>query len=449
MSELTTLLVDETAQATIVRIPRFALRVVASGQLAPADAGKLTVGTAEGVGLALDDKAVSRFHCELEATRDGIVVRDLGSKNGTFVDGLQVREAILTKPAKLVVGRTPLELVLDPTRDPVTIGKERTFGRLVGASVAIRSAFATLARVAPTTAPVLVTGESGTGKELAAHALHEASPRANGPFEIVDCGGLPATLIESELFGHVRGAFTGADRDRPGAFERASGGTLFLDEIGELPLELQPKLLRALGEREFRRLGATETKKSDVRIVCATNRDLRAQVNAGHFRADLYFRLAVIEVRMPPLRERTEDLPLLVSTLLAAIREERGLTTHFELDDEAMEPLRRHPWPGNVRELRNYLEQLVILAVPPPLGGGPALGPLGDQEKGAAVDAAVAPLLELPLRRAKELLVDRFEKQYVERLVAASGGNLAEAARRAGIDRVTLWRILRRHGIDR
>ena len=444
MSDLTTILMDESAQATIVQIPRFALRIK-EGPDAPLDAkavdGKLTVGTADGAELKLTDKAVSRFHLELEATRDGIALRDLGSRNGTWISGMQVKDVVLTRSAEITVGRTKLELIALGERDSVEVPKRRDFGRLVGGSVAMRALFATLARVAPTTAPVLISGESGTGKELAAHAIHEASTRADGPFEVVDCGGLPPTLIESELFGHERGAFTGADRTRTGAFERAAGGTLFLDELGELPLDLQPKLLRAVGEGEFRRLGGSETKKSDVRIVCATNRDLRAQINSGHFRSDLYFRLAVIQVRMPPLRERTEDLPLLVSTLLAKIREERGMNVHLELDDEAMAPLQRHTWPGNIRELRNYLEQLVILNVAPDLPKATA--------EVAVDDAMLEPLLDLPLRRAKELLVDRFERRYIERIVEAAGGNLAEAARRAGVDRVTLWRTMRRHGVDR
>jgi DNA-binding NtrC family response regulator len=295
---------------------------------------------------------------------------------------------------------------------------------------------------------VLVTGESGTGKELAARAVHTASPRAHQPFEVVDCGGLPPTLIESELFGHERGAFTGATSDREGAFERADGGTLFLDELGELPLELQPKLLRALGEREIRRVGAKRVRKVDVRVVAATNRDLRREVNAGRFRADLFYRLAVIQVRMPPLRDRLDDLPLLVRGLLEGIARERGLMAHVEPDQELLDSLARHTWPGNVRELRNYLEQLLILRVPPPFAGQEAPP---SRATAAAAPAGAAGSFEgldkLPLRTAKSELLERFERHYVERLLEQTGGNVAEAARRAGVDRVTLFRTIRRHGL--
>jgi DNA-binding NtrC family response regulator len=288
---------------------------------------------------------------------------------------------------------------------------------------------------------VLITGESGTGKELAARAVHLASPRAQGPFEVVDCGGLPPALIESELFGHERGAFTGATGDREGAFERAEGGTVFLDELGELPLEVQPKLLRVLGEKEIRRVGGRKTKKIDVRVVAATNRDLRREVNSGAFRADLFYRLAVIPIRLPPLRDRKEDIGLLVDALVETIAAERGLELHVEIDDALRASLVAHSWPGNVRELRNYLEQLLILAAAPPLGDA------GAPHRGDTASPDFEGLLTLPLRAAKSELVERFERHYVERLLQATGDNVAEAARRAGVDRVTLFRTIRRYGI--
>jgi len=295
-------------------------------------------------------------------------------------------------------------------------------------------------RAAPTTAPILITGESGTGKELAARAVHQASDRGDGPFEVVDCGGLPPTLIESELFGHEKGAFTHATSHRPGAFERADGGTLFLDELGELPIELQPKLLRVLGEGEIRRVGGDKTRRVDVRVVAATNRDLRREVNAGTFRSDLFFRLAVIQIHLPPLRERIDDLSLLVPHLLQRIGEQRGVAVHLEPDQQMLESLARHRWPGNVRELRNYLENLVILRIAPEL---PAVeGPMPS-------DASFSDLQDLPLRAAKQKLIDRFERHYVEKLLELTEGNVAEAARRAGVDRGTLFRTIRRHGIER
>lgn len=315
------------------------------------------------------------------------------------------------------------------------------FGPLIGASEAMQNVYDLVSRVAPTDAPVLVTGESGTGKELAAKAIHDASDRRDKPFEVVDCGGLPPTLIESELFGHVRGAFTNASSDHEGAFERADGGTLFLDELGELPLELQPKLLRALGEREIRRVGSRETRRIDVRVVAATNRDLRREVNAGTFRSDVFFRLAVIQVHMPPLRERVEDLPMLVRALLERISEDRRVDAHIEPDETLLASLSRHRWPGNVRELRNYLEQLVILRVPPDLPSD-----AGPTSRGG--DGGYTDLTTLPLREAKKQLVERFERSYLERLLDETSGNVAEAARRAGVDRGTLFRSIRRHGIE-
>jgi transcriptional regulator with GAF, ATPase, and Fis domain len=423
-------------------VPRFRARVVAGpnvGLEASSTDGRLVIGTAEGVALRLDDRTVSRFHLEIEAAPDGMIVRDLGSTNGSFIHGLRVRDVVVPAKASLTIdlGQTRVAIVLGD--EPTSIDAGRTsFGSLIGSSPSMRAVFAALERVAPTNAPILITGESGTGKELTARAVHAMSPRADKPFEVVDCGGLPPTLIEAELFGYERGAFTGAMRESEGAFERADGGTLFLDELGELPLELQPKLLRVLGEKEIRRIGARKTKKIDVRIVAATNRDVRRAVNDGSFRADLFYRLAVIQVRLPPLRERPSDLPLLVDSLVEAIAEERGLDLHFEPDPDLLKQLEAHAWPGNVRELRNYLEQLILLAAPPDLPSS-ADGSSAPSPASTSLDAFLA----MPLRAAKE----DFERRYVEALLAQTNGNVAEAARRAGIDRVTLFRTIRRYGL--
>jgi DNA-binding NtrC family response regulator len=432
-----------------ISVPRFRLLVAAgpdAGAEACSEDGRITVGTAEGTTLRLNDPTVSRFHAELEATAAGIVLRDLGSTNGTYLGPAAVREIVVRGPIEIDVGRSRLKLMLGPERSAIPTHAHTSMGGLLGASLAMRAVFNALTHAAPTTAPVLISGESGTGKELAARAVHSISPRAREPFEVVDCGGLPPTLIESELFGHERGSFTGASSDREGAFERADGGTIFLDELGELPLELQPKLLRALGEHEIRKLGGKRVRRVDVRVVAATNRDLRREVNAGRFRADLFYRLAVIQVRMPPLRDRLEDLPLLVRGLLEAIAHERGLEAHIEPDQELCDALARHSWPGNVRELRNYLEQLLILRVPPPLAAdshAAKLTPTATVAHSTAFDG----LDRLPLRTAKSELCERFERHYVERLLEQTGGNVAEAARRAGVDRVTLFRTIRRHGL--
>lgn len=393
---------------------------------ASSEDGRLVIGTAEGANLQLTDTTVSKYHVELQASEDGLVVKDLGSTNGTTLGGHFIRELVARDSVEIGLGHTRVRILLGDERLPVATSSATRFGELVGASPAMRAVFALLEKAAPTLAPVLIMGESGTGKELAAHAVHAHSPRASSRFEVVDCASLSPTLIESELFGHERGSFTGATADRPGAFERAQGGTLFLDELGELPLELQPKLLRVLGEREVRRVGGSKTRGIDVRIVAATNRDLRRDVNAGKFRADLYYRLAVVQVQMPPLRDRVDDIPLLVGELLNAISP--GLSAP-EMD---IEHLMRHGWPGNVRELRNYVEQLVVLRHAPPLE--------------VEVEADETPVLgmeKLPLHIA----IERFERHYATRILKETGGNVAEAARRAGVNRATMFRIINKHGL--
>jgi DNA-binding NtrC family response regulator len=426
--------IDDAPDGTL-RVRRFRIEVVTGpdrGCEAFSKDGRIIVGTGEGATLRLSDPTVSRFHIELEATESGIAVRDLGSTNGTRLGTTLLGEAVLSGPVELELGHTRVRVAPGDERAALPLSAATSFGDLVGASAAMRAVYTALERAAPTTAPVLITGESGTGKELAARAVHQHSPCAQRPYEVVDCGGLPPTLIESELFGHEKGAFTGALGEREGAFERAEGGTLFLDELGELPLEVQPKLLRALGEHEVRRVGGRRALRVDVRVVAATNRDLRREVNSGRFRADLYYRLAVIEVRMPPLRDRLEDLPLLARALLDVIGRERGVdVAGIPIGAE----LWQHTWPGNVRELRNYLEQLVILKTPPPLHAGAPDAPLGDD------------LDRLPLPTARSQLVERFERRYLARLLERTAGNVAEAARVSGVNRATLFRMIARYGL--
>jgi len=438
-----------TVEPTEVR--GFRVRVVAGpdagAEGGPVD-GQLTVGTAEGATLRLTDCGVSRYHLDLESSRKGVWVRDLGSKNGTWLGSTLVREIVACDSTELTIGDSRLQVAVGLEKTSPPLSARTSFGGLLGGSAAMRAVYAALEHAAPTQVSVLLLGESGTGKELAARALHAASSRADGPFEVVDCGGLSPKLVESELFGHVRGAFTGADRDRIGAFERADGGTLFLDELGELPLEVQPKLLRALGEREVRPVGGLRTRRVDVRIVAATNRDLRRAVNEGSFREDLYYRLAVICVRMPPLRERLEDLPLLLSALLRSMESELGLRASGEPPkrepshdsperlvrvlrtlrerDVDLDMLHRHRWPGNVRELRNWLQHLVILKSPPPI----------DECRDEAVE-------HLSLHEA----VERFERAYVKRCLHAARGNVATGAALAGVNRATMYRLIQRFGL--
>lgn len=421
-----------------ISTPRYRVVVTSGadvGKEADAVDGKLTIGTAPGVDLPLSDPTVSQFHVELAATDKGISVRDLCSTNGTWLGGVRVGTVLVRSPIELKIGRTVVGLHLGSDRATLETTAATSFGSLIGESAAMRAVYTVLERASPTNAPILLTGESGTGKELAAHAVHEASSRCDGPFEVVDCGGIPPLLIESELFGHERGSFTGATARHEGAFERADGGTLFIDELGELPLELQPKLLRALGERAYRRIGARSTQRADVRIIAATNRDLRQEVNSGRFRADLFYRIAVIQVPMPPLRDRMEDLPLLARTLLDAIAREHEIP-HQDIElDSILPSLLEHPWPGNVRELRNYLENLLILRIPP------AFEADTDTERGGDLGW----LEHVPMRIARA----RFEQRYVRLLLERTGGNVAEAAKRADVARATMFRLISRHGIKR
>jgi DNA-binding NtrC family response regulator len=429
----------------------FRVRVVsgpdAGAEAAPVD-GRLTVGTAKDATLQLTDRAVSRYHLDLEGRAEGVHLRDIGSKNGTWLGATLVREIVVCDSTELAIGDSRVRIAVGLEKTTVPLSARTSFGGMLGGSPAMRAVYAALEQAAPTQVSVLLLGESGTGKELAARALHAASQRASGPFEVVDCGGLSPTLVESELFGHVRGAFTGADRDRTGAFERADGGTLFLDELGELPLEVQPKLLRALGEREIRPVGGVRARRVDVRIIAATNRDLRQAVNEGGFREDLYYRLAVICIRMPPLRERLEDLPLLLSALLLSMEPELGLRSNVEAPerepphdsperlvqvlrmlrerDVDLEALHRHHWPGNVRELRNWLQHLVVLRSPPPI----------DEPSDATSE-------RLPLYKA----IERFERAYIKRCLDTAGGNVATGAALAGVNRATMYRLIQRLGL--
>jgi len=376
--------------------------------------------------LVISDTAVSRFHCELRLEKDQIRVHDLDSTNGTTLDGVPVAIGIAREGSLIQIGRSQVRLHLGETyRVPVSARSE--FGRLAGVSWAMRGVFAVLERAAQTDSTVLIEGESGTGKEGAAHSLHDHSRRAAKPFVVIDCGAIPANLLESELFGHEKGAFTGATERRIGAFEAANGGTVFLDEIGELPTELQPKLLRVLEARELRRVGGTTVQKIDVRIVCATNRDLRAEVNAGRFRPDLYFRIAVLKVALPPLRARPDDLPILVDRIVASLDLPPERAARLR-EPVFIASLGRGAWPGNVRELRNYLERAAILE---DLEGGGEEGELA------------------PYQEARDIVLGEFERRYVEQLLAAHKGNVSAAARASGIDRTYFHRLMRRHKLSR
>src|SRR5688500_18998202 len=360
-SGLTT--VFEGERATVRRL-RKAKLVVTSGS----DSGKeVEISKARCSGgrsiindLVLQDKAVSGTHFEIAVRDDGYRLRDLNSRTGTYVGDLQIREVFLRPGVTFRAGQTNIQF--QPTSDIVEIelSKKDRFDRVVGASAGMREIFATLEKVSPSDLTVMITGETGTGKELIARAVHNGSPRRNKPFVVLDCGSIPRDLIESTLFGHEKGSFTGAVAQHTGCFEQANGGTIFLDEIGELDISLQPKLLRVLEQREIKRVGGDRTYKVDVRVLAATNRDLREEVNKGTFREDLYFRLSVVHVELPPMRERREDVPNLANHFLRDVASRRGMTMSFSQD--AMAAMVSHSWPGNVREMRNVVERAAALS---------------------------------------------------------------------------------------
>jgi two-component system, NtrC family, response regulator GlrR len=418
-------------------VQQFRLRVTtgaAAGAVFTSTGMRATVGTHESNDLVLADSTVSRFHCEITMSEEHAVVRDLGSRNGTRLDGVPILQAYLRDGARLRLGHTQLrfELLAEQVGIPLS-GGER-FGLALGRSVAMRAVFAILERVAQSDATVLLLGETGTGKDVAAESLHLESARRDGPFVVVDCGAIPAGLLETELFGHEAGAYTGATTDRTGAVEAASGGTLFLDEIGELTPDLQPKLLRALDTRSVQRVGSTRRVDVDVRLVAATNQDLKALVNTRRFRPDLYYRLAVVDVRLPPLRERLEDVPLLVEHFLAQLGAPPAAAAALR-DPEHLAFLGQHAWPGNVRELRNHVEQALAL------GARAELDPSGASAGPPAIDVRV------PLRRARERWLDHFERRYLAELLQAHGNNVTAAARAADLDRVHFHRLLSRYGL--
>jgi DNA-binding NtrC family response regulator len=427
---------------------------------------RITVGRSAVNDLIVTDTSVSGTHLQITlGDKRGILLRDLDSTNGTFVSGLRIREAFIEPGTTISAGKTDiLFLSADEVEIPIS-GKEH-FGALWGASPAMREVFAILEKVAQTDMSVMIGGETGTGKELVARALHDESKRADKPFVVLDCGSLPRELAEAAILGHKKGSFTGAISDRPGAFEEADGGTLFLDEVGELPLDLQPKLLRVLDRREVQRIGESSVRKVDVRVVAATHRDLRQMVGAGLFREDLYFRLSVMTVDLPPLRERGKDILLLANKFLEDFARVYGRAP--QLNAEAKAVLLEEPWPGNVRQLKNAIERaahlstnLVIEPADLHLGrreGRPAVAKkFGADEEPSEASASMSSgrgrlseeLYAMPFKEAKQVIVDDFERDYFERLLAKTDNNLSRASAEAGITRYYLRELLKRLGMHK
>jgi DNA-binding NtrC family response regulator len=422
-----------------VNVRRCRLEVVAG-----ADVGKVVelaqpsimIGRT-GADLTVNDPKVSGLHCELRLQADGYRIRDLGSTNGTHVKGVRIVDGFIPPGATIQIGKSAV--VFDPLDESVSVPlwHESRLHSLIGGSASMRHLFDLINRFAQSDATVLIQGETGAGKEGVADAIHQCSPRRNGPFVVLDCSAIPEQLFEDQIFGHEQGAFTGAGRATVGVFEAAHGGTLFLDEIGELPLDVQSKLLRAVETRKVRRIGSTKVIASDVRIVAATNRDLATEVNRGTFRSDLFYRLSVAKLAVPALRERREDIPLLIEHFLRQL-----VATHGDprLPEDFSARAQRHSWPGNVRELRNAVERAVLLPNHPTLGFESA-----PKKEGTFGEVDI----DIPFKVAKQKLVDEFDRKYLEALLEAHDNNISAAARAAGIERMSIYKMIRRLGLDK
>ncbi len=414
--------------------------------------------------LVLTDRTVSRRHCELLRQGSQLKLIDLGSTNGTFLNDLKIGEIFLSPQTVFRVGRTHIRYTLEVNAEPITRSTATRYGNIIGRSPGLRDVFSILDKVAPSELSVVIEGETGTGKELIARAIHEHSRRAARPIVVFDCSAFPATLLESELFGHEKGAFSGATYTHRGVFERADGGTIFFDELAEMDSEFQPKFLRVLETGEFRRVGGERTIRVDVRVVAATNRNLDEMIVDGRFRQDLFYRLAKVRFRLPPLRERREDVPLLVEFFLDQLARKQG--HRATVTPDALATLQRYGWPGNIRELRNVVERAATMctgaitasylqrelntndqrsvssaAEPSVMGDpngthavltAPIVGPSGDS---------------VPLREAKDQLVSDFERQYLEHLLEKHNQNISAAAREAQVDRRHFYRLLKKYGL--
>ena len=398
---------------------------------------RMDIGTHASADVTLTDTAVSRFHFRLTVIGERISIVDLDSRNGTRVNDVSVAQANLGRRAVIRVGRSVLRFERVASQVKVPLSRSRRFQSVVGTSPAMRRVFALLERLAEIDLTVLLGGETGTGKDAIARAIHDASPRQGGPLVVVDCGAISHELIESELFGHVRGAFTGAELERCGAFEHANGGTLFLDEIGEMPLDLQPKLLRVLESRTVRRVGSSDPIPVDIRVIAATNKDLRAEVNKKRFRTDLFYRLAVAEIQVPNLRDRLEDLPLLIEALLAGMGAADNPVASMLLAPDVVATLEAYAWPGNVRELRNYLERCIAMQEIVPIS----------QARRQSSNSLPSIDPRQPLRAARETWIDYFERHYLRAAIEHANGNISGAARNTGIDRAHFYRLLEKRGL--
>ena len=403
------------------------------------DVDPLVIGRDEGAQIRLADPEVSALHCELRAVNEGVLVKDLGSTNGTFVGSVRIREGVITTATEVLVGSTRISIEPTTGKQRVDVGFSDRFGDLVGSSPKMRRVFGVLEKVANTALSILILGETGTGKEVVAKSVHDASDRKGGPFVVLDCGSIPASLAESILFGHEKGVFTGATERKKGALAEAHGGTLFLDELGELPLELQPKLLRVLAERQVKRVGGNTLEPIDVRVLAATRRDLGVEMNAGRFRSDLFFRIAQVRVELPALRERLDDLPLLVAEICKRAGKPDAAPI---VEDWIDRRLGSYDWPGNVRELVNVAQVAATLADTPE-----AIDDVLTLARDSVADEPQR--AQTAFAEAKRGSIASFEREYFTQLSRASKGNVSEMARQSGMERHHVRAYLRKYGIEK
>lgn len=427
------------------------------------DQSVIKIGALEDNDIVLDDDTVSRHHCRIIQEEDAYVIVDLNSTNGTHISGVRIREAYLSPNVVIAVGNTNIRFSPIDERVPIEPSQAERLGNIVGRSIKMREIFDILEKIAPTTATVVIEGETGTGKEVVAQTVHQMSTRKDKPFIVFDCGAVPESLIESELFGHEKGSFTGAIMTRKGLFEMAQGGTIFLDELGELSLDLQPKLLRVLEQREVRRVGSNEPIPIDVRVVAATNRRLEDEVREGRFREDLFYRLSVVRIFLPSLRQRREDIPLLINHFLENMDfnvDYDGNRRLLSVAPDAMNALTQYHWPGNVRELANVIERACSFAESEILqltdlpeyiinqdGVDSTIDGNGAEQEWSHVPSR-SQLREEPFKEAKEKWISTFERDYISELLNRHGGNISQAAREADIDRKYFRRLMTKYGIE-
>jgi DNA-binding NtrC family response regulator len=399
---------------------------------------EVTIGSQQDNYCVLNDPTVSRYHAVIEETGRGYVLRDLGSTNGTYLNEIRIKEAYLEYGSVIGLGNTRLQFVPLEERVEIPPSEEDYFGDVFGRSLEMRRIFTMLKKISPSDITVTIEGETGTGKELVARGIHSSSQRARGPFVVIDCGSISKNLMESELFGHEKGAFTGATQTHRGAFEVAHGGTIFIDEIGELGLEMQPKLLRVLEQREVRRVGGNEVFKVDVRVIAATNKDLISEVQKGRFREDLFYRISVVRIHLPSLRERGEDIPLLAQQFARELSGPYGGGGDMAVSAEALEILRHYHWPGNIRELKNIITRAMAMGNGKVLRLRDFIMPLSSDER------TQAPSLDSLVGRTLE----EIEKAAIAKTLEVHGGNKSAAARVLGIAYSTLYEKIKKYGLS-